>query len=83
MGSSLREAWGVWILASRPKTLVASLVPVAVGGALAYRDTMEFPVLLLVLAVLFSLLIQVGTNFSNDYFDYLRGADSKRALGPA
>ena len=83
MGSSLREEWGVWILASRPKTLVASLVPVAVGGALAYRDTMEFPVLLLVLAVLFSLLIQVGTNFSNDYFDYLRGADSKRALGPS
>ena len=83
MGSSLREALGVWILASRPKTLVASLMPVAVGGALAYRDTMEFPVHLLALAMLFSLLIQVGTNFSNDYFDYLRGADSKRALGPA
>ena len=83
MGSSLRDLVGVWILASRPKTLVASLVPVAVGGALAYRDTMEISMPLLSLAMLFSLLIQVGTNFSNDYFDYLRGADNKRALGPA
>ena len=83
MGSSLRDAVAAWVLASRPKTLVASLVPVAVGGALAYRDTMEIPVSLLAMAMLFSLLIQVGTNFSNDYFDYLRGADSKRALGPA
>jgi 1,4-dihydroxy-2-naphthoate polyprenyltransferase len=82
MGSSRRDALGAWILASRPKTLVASVVPVAVGSALAYRDTGEFPTALFALALLFSVLIQIGTNFSNDYFDNLRGADSKRALGP-
>jgi 1,4-dihydroxy-2-naphthoate octaprenyltransferase len=82
MGSSRRDALGAWSLASRPKTLVASVVPVAVGSALAYRDTGEFPSALFGLALLFSVLIQIGTNFSNDYFDDLRGADSKRALGP-
>jgi 1,4-dihydroxy-2-naphthoate polyprenyltransferase len=82
MGSSRRDALGAWSLASRPKTLVASVVPVAVGSALAYRDTGEFPTALFALALLFSVLIQIGTNFSNDYFDDLRGADSKRALGP-
>ena len=35
---------------------------------------------LLVLALLFSLLIQIGTNFSNDYFDDLRGADRNEPL---
>ena len=83
MGGSLRNALGAWVLASRPKTLVASVVPVAVGAALAYRDTREFPGTLFALALFFSLLIQIGTNFSNDYFDDLRGADRDRALGPA
>lgn len=82
MGSSRRDALGAWVLASRPKTLVASVVPVAVGSALAYRDTGVVPTSLFALALLFSVLIQIGTNFSNDYFDDLRGADSKRALGP-
>jgi 1,4-dihydroxy-2-naphthoate octaprenyltransferase len=82
MGSSRRDALGAWVLASRPKTLVASIVPVAVGSALAYRDTGEFPSELFALALLFSVLIQIGTNFSNDYFDDLRGADGKRSLGP-
>ena len=82
MGSSRRDALGAWVLASRPKTLVASVVPVAVGSALAYRDTGVVPTSLFTLALLFSVLIQIGTNFSNDYFDDLRGADSKRALGP-
>ena len=72
MGSSRRDALGAWILASRPKTLVASVVPVAVGSALAYRDTGEFPTALFALALLFSVLIQIGTNFSNDYFDDLK-----------
>lgn len=71
-----------WFLAARPKTLVASFVPVAVGAALAYEDSGEFAVPLLVMALLFSFLIQIGTNFSNDYFDDLRGADRVRKLGP-
>ena len=72
-----------WIMATRPKTLVASLIPVFAGASLAFGSTGKLPWLLLGLAVLFSLLIQIGTNFSNDYFDDLRGADRNRTLGPA
>ena len=72
-----------WVLAARPKTLVASVVPVAVGAGLAFRDTGSFPAFLFILALLFCLLVQIGTNFSNDYYDYGRGADHDRSLGPA
>ena len=30
----------------------------------------------------FSLLVQIGTNMVNDYYDYIRGADTKDRLGP-
>ncbi len=33
-------------------------------------------------ALCFSLLIQIGTNYANDYYDFLNGADAKR-VGPA
>ena len=83
MGDSLWETVRLWILAARPKTLVASLIPVFAGASLAYGSTGQLPCVLLVLAILFSLLVQIGTNFSNDYFDDLRGADRDRTLGPS
>jgi 1,4-dihydroxy-2-naphthoate octaprenyltransferase len=39
--------------------------------------------LLLLCSVFFSLFIQIGTNFANDYFDYINGADHKERKGPA
>lgn len=30
----------------------------------------------------FALLIQIGTNFANDYFDYVKGADTAERVGP-
>ena len=83
MRASLWETVRRWVIAARPKTLVASLIPVFAGASLAYGSTGKLPLVLLFLAVLFSLLIQIGTNFSNDYFDDLRGADRNRALGPS
>lgn len=71
----------IWILAARPKTLGACVSPVLMGGALAYRDGM-FHVLAFFTALLASLLIQVGTNFCNDYFDFIKGADTASRVGP-
>ncbi len=70
-----------WILASRPKTLLASVVPVVVGSALAIHDN-KFNGLASVIALICSLLIQVGTNFVNDLYDFLSGTDKKDRLGP-
>ena len=30
----------------------------------------------------FSLLVQIGTNFANDYFDFIKGADTAERVGP-
>ncbi len=70
-----------WILAARPKTLLASLAPVAIGTALAYQDHVCHPPSA-ILALLGALTIQIGTNFCNDYFDYVQGADTEARKGP-
>jgi 1,4-dihydroxy-2-naphthoate octaprenyltransferase len=70
-----------WILAARPKTLPAAAVPVLVGGALA-QAAHAFQLLPWMICMVFALLIQIGTNYANDYYDYLKGADDHRRIGP-
>jgi len=71
----------IWVLASRPKTLFAAFVPVIVGTSIANAEG-EINLLASVVALVCSILIQIGTNFSNDLQDFLRGADSKDRVGP-
>ncbi|MEJ2537231.1 MAG: 1,4-dihydroxy-2-naphthoate polyprenyltransferase [Calditrichia bacterium] len=71
----------IWITASRPKTLWAAFSPVIIGTAMAYGEG-KVHWLSAVLAAVGAILIQIGTNFSNDYYDYFRGADKKERLGP-
>ncbi len=71
----------IWLAAARPRTLPAAVAPVLVGCALAWRDgAWVAPAALSCLA--FALLIQIGTNFANDYYDYIQGADTKERVGP-
>ncbi len=70
-----------WVLAARPKTLPAAFVPVIVGSSAASFDG-KFNLLAAIVALICSLLIQIGTNFSNDLYDYLKGADGKTRKGP-
>ena len=70
-----------WVLAARPATLPAAVVPVLVGTTLAIADRHLHPIVFLA-TLLGSLLIQIGTNFANDYFDFQKGADTAERLGP-
>lgn len=70
-----------WILASRPKTLPAAVVPVMVGSAFAIYNGIFFPVYSII-ALLCSILIQIGTNFTNDLYDHIKGSDTKERKGP-
>jgi len=70
-----------WIIASRPKTLPAAVVPVIIGSAVAIHYGKFYP-FLSVLALICSLLIQIGTNFTNDLYDFLKGADTEKRKGP-
>lgn len=80
-GTDFRKGSHPWILAARPKTLPAAVVPVFLGSALAFADNgfSWFPALV---CLSFALLIQIGTNFANDYFDFVKGADTDARIGP-
>jgi len=69
------------ILAARPKTLPAAIVPVLLGAALAIQAGVFNPIPVM-LCLVFALLIQIGTNFANDYFDFVKGADTPDRIGP-
>ncbi|MEO5589504.1 MAG: 1,4-dihydroxy-2-naphthoate polyprenyltransferase [Gemmatimonadaceae bacterium] len=71
-----------WLLASRPATLPAAAVPVLVGAAAAYSESAAFRPLVFAATLACALLIQIGTNFANDYSDFHRGADHEGRLGP-
>jgi 1,4-dihydroxy-2-naphthoate octaprenyltransferase len=76
-----RSTASVWIQAARPKTLWAAVAPVLIGTAMAFEAGLgHWPSALAALAG--ALLIQIGTNFANDYFDYTKGADRYQRLGP-
>lgn len=70
-----------WLLASRPKTLVAAVAPVVVGSALAF-NARAFALGPALAALCGAVLIQVGTNLTNDVLDFRRGADTAARLGP-
>src|SRR3954462_6159975 len=71
----------IWLMAARPRTLPAAAAPVLVGTA--YAATLgTFKVLTFIATLLGALLIQIGTNLSNDYSDARRGADTEDRLGP-
>jgi len=70
-----------WILAARPKTLLASIVPVMVGSAAA-ANVGSFKLDAALIALICSVLIQVSTNFINDLYDHLAGSDTDDRLGP-
>jgi 1,4-dihydroxy-2-naphthoate polyprenyltransferase len=72
-----------WLLASRPATLPAAAVPVLVGGAAAVHEGAAFRPIVFAATLAAALLIQIGTNFANDYSDFHRGADHEGRLGPA
>lgn len=74
-------SWRCWILAARPKTLFAAVAPVILGSALAAADSSFSPVAGLA-ALAGAVLIQIGTNLANDYWDGVKGADTPDRLGP-
>lgn len=79
----ITNSFKAWFLAARPKTLTGAAVPVMIGIAAAiaqYGDTVR--VCAAVLCMLFALVMQIDANFINDYFDFMKGTDDEKRLGP-
>ena len=74
-------AWRTWIIAGRLPTLTAAIIPVLVGSAAAYFHGFFRPHIMAP-TLLSAVLIQLGTNLANDYFDFSSGADNSDRTGP-
>lgn len=80
--SGIMKDWKSWLLATRPKTLIASVVPVAVGTCLAFASGATISLWVSFFALLSAFGIQIGTNLINDALDFKKGADTAERLGP-
>ncbi len=72
----------LWLLAFRPKTLTAAVVPVVVASALAYASDVIFEIWIPICAMLSAVFIQIATNLFNDAIDFHKGADTSERIGP-
>ena len=78
---SMRDRLKLLLLATRPFSLTAAIVPVVVGTLVAAEES--FSLVRFALAFIGSIAIQAGTNLVNDYFDHIKGVDGADTLGPA
>ncbi|MBU8869585.1 MAG: 1,4-dihydroxy-2-naphthoate polyprenyltransferase [Gemmatimonadales bacterium] len=72
---------GIWISALRPKTLWAAVAPIVMASAMCHEAGL-FHAPSFVVILLAALLIQIGTNLANDYFDFRKGSDTEDRIGP-
>jgi 1,4-dihydroxy-2-naphthoate polyprenyltransferase len=70
-----------WIEAARLKTLPLALASPLMGSFLAWSEG-SFRWVIFLFATLTTLLLQVLSNFANDYGDFASGADNKERIGP-
>jgi len=70
-----------WWRLLRPHTLTASLVPVLVGSMYAFSIERQLHIGLFLAMLVASCTIQVATNLFNEYYDYVRGLDTKDSVG--
>ncbi len=72
----------LWFQAIRPFSFTASAVPVLVGSFLAWRE-MEtgFNWGIFIIVLLAGVIYHAATNLISDYFDFIKGVDTKDTYG--
>jgi 1,4-dihydroxy-2-naphthoate polyprenyltransferase len=73
--------YSAWIEAARLKTLPLALASPLMGSFLAWSEG-SFRWVVFIFATLTTLLLQVLSNFANDYGDFASGADNEERIGP-
>ena len=68
-------------MAARPKTLWATVAPILIGTVMAASDG-GFHAGAAGACFVVVLLLQIGTNFCNDYCDFKKGTDNDSRIGP-
>ncbi|MCX5811209.1 MAG: 1,4-dihydroxy-2-naphthoate octaprenyltransferase [Proteobacteria bacterium] len=73
------ETLKAWIQASRPPFFIATLAPLLIGWMSAKAYGLHLDKFFLV--IFGSFIVHLVTNLANDYFDYIKGADSGESIG--
>jgi 1,4-dihydroxy-2-naphthoate octaprenyltransferase len=86
---SIGEWLQIWWDGIRPGYLPLSLLPIVLGGVLAWTQSISastprgtFHPLRFLVMLAAVLLLQVGAHLVNDYYDHIRGIDTSNPLGP-
>ncbi len=84
MNSTMNNKFDIksWVMAARPKTLSAAIVPIVASVGLVQSKGYFVEWWIVIFALLASFCIQIGTNFVNDAMDFKKGADTEARLGP-
>lgn len=75
------STFSIWFSTARPKTLPLALASILVGSALAGWAG-HFDCITTALALLTTVLLQILSNFANDYGDHVKGSDTVERIGP-
>lgn len=76
-----QSSFKIWLMAIRLRTLPAAIAPVVIATAMAFGDGIaHFPTAFICLGA--AVMIQIGTNLANDYYDFKKGADTPERIGP-
>jgi 1,4-dihydroxy-2-naphthoate octaprenyltransferase len=70
VSSVAKNKSALWLKELRLQFCVASVMPVLIGSALAYKQIGNINYTLVILAVLATVAFQIASNISNDYFDH-------------
>jgi 1,4-dihydroxy-2-naphthoate polyprenyltransferase len=76
------QSLSAWVLAIRPKTLMAGIIPVLVGSLMTFRYLSELEWGIVFCALIVAVSIQIATNLFNDAIDFKKGSDTHERLGP-
>ncbi|KGQ37167.1 1,4-dihydroxy-2-naphthoate polyprenyltransferase [Gallibacterium genomosp. 1] len=71
----------MWFETARPKTLPLAIASIVTGSALAYYYH-QFDATIALLALITATLLQIVSNFANDYGDHIKGSDTVERIGP-
>ncbi|XP_015927989.1 ubiA prenyltransferase domain-containing protein 1 homolog [Parasteatoda tepidariorum] len=77
--SSRQSTFSTYVHALRPWSFSASLTPVAIGAALAYKSTEQFDIAIFLITCLTAVTVHAAGNVVNTYFDYMKGIDTRRS----
>ena len=75
MARTVLRSMGLWLRASRALYTITVLLPCCLGAVMAWQAGAPFQWGLLALILVGMLFANIGTNFTNDYFDYRSGVD--------